>query len=153
MPTWLRRAESQPHLGTERVLCLACLQDTKEDCLTLPVHWPTWSATSGQSVEKPRTGCGGPVASAPASRGLMAWRDAHLGKGACQPHPPPGRVGAASCFPAWAGREEPCSWLTGPAVRHCAGRGTGIEGVPWLRQWKGGWASFSDLKGYYCCLC
>lgn len=86
MPTWLRRAGSQPHLGTERVLCLACLQDTKEDCLTLPVHWPTWSATSGQSVEKPRTGCGGPVAGASASRGLMAWRDAHLGKGACQPH-------------------------------------------------------------------
>lgn len=31
--------------------------------------------------------CRGPGASAsPASRGLMAWRDAHLGKGTCQPH-------------------------------------------------------------------
>lgn len=76
---WPRRAEPQPHLATERVPCLACLQGTKEDHCTLPVHCPL-------SLEQTWAGCGGPAANFPASRGLMVWRDAHLGKGACQPH-------------------------------------------------------------------
>lgn len=59
----------------------------------LPVHWHTYATPLGQSVEETLAGpraaawCTGPGASAlTASRRLMAWRDAHLGKETCQPH-------------------------------------------------------------------
>ena len=44
--------------------------------------------------------------------------------------PPLGRMVTASCFPVWAGREEPCSRLW--AVKFdAAGRGLGTQGVVW----------------------
>lgn len=51
----------------------------------------------------------------PASRGFMAWRDAHLGKGACQPHLLAGWGLLPVFLPVQAGRSPvPSLWAVQP---------------------------------------
>lgn len=113
---WPRKAESQRHWGTERVPCPACRQGTEEDHSTLPVHRPLSPPPRDKVWRRPGRGVAGQTPSAPASRGLMAWRDAHLGKGACQPHllagwgllPVflPGQAGRSPVPGPWAGQSD-----------------------------------------------
>lgn len=109
------RAGSQPHMGTER---LPCLQGTDEAHFILSIGGPliplprdkvSGDLGGAQGV----AWCSGATDQQPVlllhPEGLMAWRDAHLGRGTCEPHLlagwgllpvfQPGRQGGA-VFPA-----------------------------------------------------
>ena len=85
---------------------------------------PGWGA--GRSLVRQRHG---PAARASASRRVDGLERCPPRKGNLSA-PPLGRMVTASCFPVWAGREEPCSQLW--AVKFdAAGRGLGTQGVVW----------------------
>ena len=72
---------------------------------------------------------GGPAASASlASRGLMAWRGAHLGKGACQPHLLAGWGLLPVFLPGQAGRSPVSgSWAVQSDTVRAEGRGLKVS--------------------------
>ena len=122
-PTWARKESLASRALMRLILC---------------------SPSAGPLIPLPRDQvCGGPGWGAglawrhhgPAARASPASRRVD-GLERCPPRkgnlsaPPLGRMVTASCFPVWAGREEPCSQLW--AVKSdAAGRGLGTQGVVW----------------------
>lgn len=86
------------------------------------VHWPAYAATPGRSSEQTR------ASASPASRGLMAWRGAHLGKGACQPHLLAGWGLLPVFLPGQAGRSPVTgSWAVQSDTVRAEGRGSKVS--------------------------
>lgn len=125
MSLWPRRSDSLPHLGTERVpvwhLCKALMKTVfSPHSLAHLFHYLKARCGGDLGVAAGTALCSGLVASyPPASRRVDDLERCPPGKENLLA-PPPGRVVAASCFPAWAAREELRSQLVG---RTCEGRG------------------------------